>query len=201
MKKKLYIITKDKYDGSKKVLGFFERRNNDLYYDIGSVSGSHNSYHKDGSEWRTSYNGKKTKISEHISLSSFQGFHPLGVVMFQKSLLPLFQEVKQKHINNTLLEIDFSRFPSDVINLVLEIIEPEKELQINEDTKFPDNAVHTIRKQLNPWIIFTILGHENNLLVIPNDNGFTVKHYNKRFTVNDKDGQYFSEASSKNIFI
>ena len=96
MSKKLYIITKDEYDGAKRVLGFFEKRNNDLYYDIGSLNGSHNSYHKDGSEWRTTLDGKKNKITTHIPLGDFKGFYPLSIEMFSKELLSSFPIAKIK---------------------------------------------------------------------------------------------------------
>lgn len=194
MSKKFYIITKDEYDGSRRVLGYFEKRNNDLYYDIGSINGSHNSYHRDGSEWRTTLDGKKKKITEHIPLGGFKGFHPLGIVMFTKELLSSFPKAKEKHINKKLLEIDFSRYPSDIINLVLEIIEPEKELAINEDTVSPLNAVTTIRKEIEPWLIFTILGHDDNLLIKPDGNGYIVNHFNKRFSANEKNKEYYGES-------
>lgn len=67
-------------------------------------------------------------------------------------------------------------------------------LEINEDTKLPNNAVTTIRKEIEPWIIFTILGYEDNLLIKPMDNGFIVNHFNKRFTANEMGKEYYSES-------
>ncbi|MDD5401097.1 MAG: hypothetical protein PHQ93_07925 [Sulfurimonas sp.] len=200
MKKEMYIITKNEYDGEKRVIGYFKRINNDLYYDVGSLNGSHNSYHRDGSEWRTSYDGKKRKIIESVPLSDFKGFHPLGIVMFTKELIPLFPKAKQKHINKALLEIDIDRFPSNTFNLVIEIIEPFKNLVINEDTQYPSDAIVSIRKEMDPWVIFTILGHDNNLLITPSSGGFTLNHFNKRYTANAKDKQYNYEAINKELY-
>ncbi len=106
MNKKIYIITKDKYLGHQRTLGFFMFLNDDLYYDFGSIKGSHSSYHKDGSQWRTSLattfaTGKKAvKEGQHLPLVSFKGYLNLGVVYLSKNIIPKLHQVKKSILEN-----------------------------------------------------------------------------------------------------
>lgn len=70
-KNKIYIITKNKYDGHCRTIGFIRDLGKNIYYDFFShdvqlktkKDGSHYSYHEDGSIWRTSQGICKEKIT------------------------------------------------------------------------------------------------------------------------------------------
>ena len=203
MPQKLYIITKDKYSGHKRIIGFFRFQNNDLYYDFGSLKGSHNSYHKDGSQWRTSLATyeKPTKEGEHFPLSDFSGLFNLGTACISKNIIPKLSKVKAKHLNCTSIEIDLNAFPSENINIVAELIEPNYVIPLPEKEQCtpPDALTHTY-KESKPWLNLTILGHEHNLLAIPNETSTVVNHYNERFTLNKEGHNYSSENYAGKVF-
>lgn len=197
MRKKICIVTKAKYDGERRSLGFITRLNNDLYYDFSMLKGNHSSYHKDGSEWRTSIatDQRAVKQKEHIPLGDFSGFYPLETSMLLKDSIPFLPKIRERDLKKSIIfEVDIDRFPSSALNIVLEIIEPNKSLQINEDTQPPPNAVVSVIEDFSPWVIITVLGHEHNLLTVPTSTGFIAKHFNKRYSVNVEGGNYSYEA-------
>ena len=197
MSQKIYIVTKDKYNGHQRTLGFFTFLNNDLYYDFGALKGSHNSYHKDGSEWRTSLatGSKPQKQGSHIPLASFSGHHNLGVVMLSKSLIPKFSKVKQKYFNKfTAYEIDVESFTSNQFNIVIELVEPDYVIPLTDEEKSPPlGAIVKEFKETTPWLVLTILGEPDNLLVSATDKETHVNHFNTRYTANAKGSSYSSE--------
>lgn len=203
MKTKVYIVTKQEFEGSRRKLGFISKINNDLYYDFLLLDGSHDSYHKDGSEWRTSpaTNGKAKKQREHVPLANFTGMHQLGMIMLTKDTIPLYPPIKESDFKKAnIFEIDIDRFPSDSLNILIEMIEQNKSLVSNQDTKPPENAVVSIIKDFSPWIIISILGHDNNLLVKSEENGFVVNHINKRYSANVEGAEYLYESYTKDAF-
>lgn len=204
MNKKIYIITKDKYLGNQRTLGFFMFLNNDLYYDFGLIKGSHDSYHKDGSQWRTSLatGNKAVKEGEHYPLASFQGHLNLGVACFSKRIISKLPKVKKKFFKKyETYEIDLNAFPSDYINIVSELIEPDYIIPLPEEEKcFPPDAVSTTFKTKNTWIIITILGHKHNLLIIPDEKVTHVNHFNERFTANKKGAKMKMENYAGEVF-
>jgi len=197
--KKLYIITKDKYSSFRRKIGFFRFQGEDLYFDFGMLQGSHYSYHRDGSVWRTSptTKGRPVKEEERMPIKDFKGLYNLGVIMLSKTILTDLHKVKQKDFNHRVYEIDVESFPSDVLNIVPELIEPNYVIPLPENEKcIPKKAKQILIKDFNPWISLTILGHSENLLSIPNNDGFTVRHINTRFSANEKGKNYSSEAYS-----
>lgn len=202
MSQKIYVVTKDKYSGHQRTIGFFMFLNQDLYYDFGLIEGSHNSYHQDGSQWRTSLatGGKPKKEGEHFPLAKFSGFFNLGTVCISKSIVPKLPKVKKKYFNKYItFELDLESFPSNQINIVSELIEPDYVFPFTESESPPD-SITRIFKEIKPWLIVTVLGHEHNLLIIPNETSMTVNHYNERFTANKKGDLYFSECYGGKVF-
>lgn len=204
MSQKIYIVTKDKYSGHQRTLGFFRFQNQDLYYDFGMLDGAHNSYHKDGSQWRTSpaTEGRAKKENEHMPLAEFSGLFNLGTVCFSKNIVPKLPKAKKKYFNRyTAYELDLESFPSSQINIVSELIEPEYEIPLLEEEKcYPSDAVIKEFRETKPWLILTILGHEHNLLAIQNDKSTLVNHFNERFTLNKKGQEYSSENYAGKVF-
>lgn len=205
MPKKIYIITKEKYSGHQRKIGFFVFLNNDLYYDFGLTDGSHNSYHKDGSQWRTSpvTGGKAKKEGGHTPLADFTGIFNLGIAGISKNIIPKLPKVKQRYFNKKHItyEIDLDTYPSDQINIVSEIIEPGYIIPLSEKEKsYPLESTVKTFDETNPWLILTTLGHDHNLLAKQNKTGVTVNHINDRFTLNKKGQEYSTESYAGSIF-
>ena len=202
MSQKIYIITKEKYSGHQRTLGFFRFLNNDLYYDFGLLNGSHNSYHRDGSHWRTSLvtRNKPIKEGEHFPLNNFKGLFNLGTVCISKRIITKLPKVKKKYFKKCLVyEIKTNEYPSNDLNIVCELVEPAFSLDGSENS-YPPDATVKIFKEVTPWVILTILGHQHNLLAIPKSYKTEVKHFNERFTLNKKGNSYSSESYSGKVF-
>jgi len=204
LNQKIYVVTKNRYFGHRRTLGFFRFQNNDLYYDFGSLKGSHNSYHRDGSQWRTSLatRGKPKKEKDHIPLKSFNGLFNLGTICVSKNIINKFPKTKQKYYNKYITyEVDLDSFPSEHINIVCELLEPNYIIPLAEEEKcYPPEAVNKTFNTTNPWLSITLLGHENNLLIIPGETGFKVNHFNERFTANKEGQSYSSELYSGDAY-
>lgn len=198
--KKLYIITKEEYSSYRRKLGFFRFQNEDLYFDFGMLQGSHYSYHEDGTIWRTSPTTKCKAMKEEarMPIKNFKGLYNLGIILIAKNTLSNLKKVKQKDLNkNKIYEVDIESFPSNLLNVVPELIEPDYTIQLPEHEQcIPPKAEQIIIKDFCPWISLTILGYPDNLLVIPKGNGFAVKHFNKRFSANENGKKYSAEAYS-----
>ncbi len=204
MNQKIYIVTTEKYLGRKRTLGFVRFQNDDLYYDFGSLKGSHNSYHRDGSEWRTSLatGGKAQKQGAHVPLKNLKGIHNLGIVMFSKSLIPKLPATKDKYFRTGLLyEVDVESFPCEQFNLVVELMETGFEIEAtNTEMAYPPDAIIKEFKETKPWLILTVLGHQHNLLVSATDKQTTVNHFNTRFTANANGLGYSSELYAGKVY-
>jgi len=95
----------------------------------------------------------------------------------------------------TLKEVDLEAYPSEVINVVVEFLEPSKlELLKSETVAPPRDATVFVIDTVKPWIVLTILGYKHNLLIVPTEDGFTVHHFNTRYSTNILGVQYQYEA-------
>ena len=204
MNQKIYVVTKDKYSGHQITVGFFIFLNQDLYYDFGLINGSHNSYHKDGSQWRTSLatGDKPKRDGEHFPLVQFSGLFNLGTASISKNIIPKLPKAKKKYFNKYITyELDVESYPSNQINIVSELIEPDYLIPLPEQEQcYPPDSVSKIFKETKPWLILTILCHEHNLLIKANASTTTFNHYNERFTANKKGQSYSSELYSGKAF-
>jgi hypothetical protein len=207
MKKKVWLVTKDEYYGYKRKLGYIQRNTNgsydDLYYDFTMVNGSHDSYHRDGSEWRTHpVTKQKRRIKESTPLKFFDGLYCLGINLFHKWTVATLPSLKSKNIRNDIIyEVDIESFPSKNINIYVEILSDNIDIDllfVNKNTCPPNDAETITIKDFKPWVIVTILGH-NNLITDYADNGVQVNHFNDRFSMNRNGKQYEIEqiVSSK----
>ena len=158
--------------------------------------GSHISYHKNGSIWRTSPATKKNKIGQYLPLDDFKGWYQLGTSMIEKSLLKgnpcLRKRDRRKAL--TIQEVDLEAFPSEIINMVVEFIELSCLESVSKDFKPPKDAKTLVIDSIEPYIVLTILGHYHNLLIRPKEHGFVVSHCNNRYSTNIKGVQYRYEA-------
>lgn len=197
MTERIFLVTKKKYEGCQRKLTWFSKHGNDLYYEVfGFLMGSHISYHKDGSIWRTSPATKKCKIGQYLPLDDFKGWYQLGTSMIEKSLLKENPCLKKRERSKalTIEEVDLEAFPSDIINMVIEFIGVSYIESISENFKPPKDAKTLIIDSIEPYIVLTILGHHLNLLIRPKEDGFVVSHFSNRYSTNIKGVQYRFEA-------
>lgn len=161
--------------------------------------GSHISYHRDGKIFRTSpaTNGHAKYLRKYLPLDDFRELYQLGISMVMKNELlknPCLKERDRKRAL-TLQEIDLGAYPSETINIVVEFLEPSKrELITSEDIVPPPDAAILMIDSIQPWIVLTVLGHEHNLLIKPTENGFSVLHFNTRYSANLTGIKYRFEA-------
>ena len=202
MKKRVYLVTKEEYEGCQRQLAWFAKHQNGIYFDVLGFfmrMDSHMTYHRDGRIWRTSpatnYHAKY--LGKYLPLDDFKGWYQLGTSMILKSELlknPCLKERDQKKAL-TVQEVDLEAYPSEVINIVVEFLEPSKrELITSEDVAPPPDATILVINSLQPWIVLTILGHEHNLLIKPKKDGFIVHHFNTRYSTNLPRVKYRYEA-------
>lgn len=199
MKKQVYLATKREYGGYQRKLAWFRRHKKDIYFNVfGPFRGSHTSYHESGGIFRTSPAFKKAeKVGKYLPLDGFKGWRQMGTSMILKSELlnsPVLAKRDRKKAL-TLKEVDLEAYPSKVINIVVEFLEPSKqELLEYEDVAPPPDATVLVIDSIQPWIVLTILGHEHNLLIEPTEDGFTVHHFNTRYSTNLPGVKYRFEA-------
>ncbi len=202
---KIIVATKQKINSFQRKLAWFEFRNNNLYFEIaGILEGSHNSYHKDGNIFRTrpATNNKPKPIKAHLPLEQFKGWYPLGPGMILKSSLNSSPKLKNRDSKHLVYEIDINQFPSEALNLVVDILEPNRDDLLACDTMSPPHNAHIIKITTSkPWLIITILGHDHNLLISPYDNGqsqgVTCRHINDRYSANRPGGGCVSYEAYK----
>ncbi len=200
-KQKFIIATKQEIRGFYRKLAWFSLHSRDLYFEMaGMLEGSHTSYHQDGRLWRTSpaTNKRARFIKEHCPLEQFQGWYQLGLGMVLKSSLHNSPELKSKDRKHQVYQVDIDQFPSDALNLVAELLDPQKSSLLDEEEMHPPADAQVIKiVSSNPWIIVTILGHDHNLLVAPYDGDFKgvrCRHINKRYSASLPGSRYSFEA-------
>lgn len=196
MAKRILVVTKKNKECQRK-LAWFSKHRWGIYFQVFAfLLGSHTSYHVNGSIWRTSPAIKKNRIGQYLPLDVFKGWFQLGTSMIKKKLLegnPCLKE-RERRKALTVQEVDLEVFPSEIINMVVEFIEPTYLESISKKLKPPKDAKTLIISSIKPHIVLTILGHAHNLLIKPNEEGFVVSHYNNRYSTNIKGIQYRYEA-------
>lgn len=202
LKERIYLVTKEEYEGCQRQLIWFAKHQNGIYFDVFGFfvrTDSHLSYHRDGRIWRTSpaTNYSAKYLGRYLPLDDFKGCYQLGTNMVGKSELlknPCFKESHRKKAS-TLQEVDLGKYPSETINIVVEFLEPSKRQVItSKDVEPPPDATMLVIESIKPWIVLTILGHEHNLLIKPKGDGFIVRHFNSRYSTNLLGVKYRYEA-------
>lgn len=202
MAKRVYLVTKEKYNEYRRQLAWFSRHLKGLYYSVFMLAGgSHYSYHMDGKIWRTPpyliKGNKKRQINRYFPLNNFHGVLQLDACMVVKEHLQNNPPLTKRHVRKAMeiREIDLELFPNDSINVIVEFFETGNLLKtLTKEYPPPPNANTIVIDCIEPWIVLTVLGHKNNLLVKPNEDGFRVFHYNDRFSLNRKGIEYLYEA-------
>lgn len=197
MTQRILLVTKKKYGNCQRKLAWFSKHKKGLYFEIFAfLFGSHTSYHINGSIWRTSPAINKKKIGQYLPLDDFKGWYQLGTSLIERSLLEENPCLKTKGHQKalTVQNVDLGTFPSAIINLVIEFIEPNYLEPISKRFKPPKDAEILIIDSIEPYIVLTVLGHNHNLLIRPKEDGFVVSHYNNRYSTNIKGVQYRYET-------
>jgi len=198
---KFIVATKQEILGYQRKLAWFSLHKRDLYFEMaGILEGSHSSYHKDGSIWRTSTatNKKPKYVKHHYPLNRFHGWFNLGMGMLLKSSFPYNPELKARDKKHQIQFIDIDCFPSEALNIVVDLIETDqKNLLQKEDMQPPVDAQVFEFISNNLLIFVTILGHDHNLLISPYNGDFkgvTCRHFNRRYTASPPGGKIDFEA-------
>jgi len=198
MNVRAYIITANQYEGAQRKIAWFNRLKNGLYFDFPFLpTGSHISFHKDGSIWRTSIstgrNPEKTGYS--LPLDDKSVWAQLGISVFRKEVINNFPRLKKSDIRkNIIYEIDFTQFPSDTPNFVVECIHSSILDTIPSEMHPPDDANVIIIDEWEPNVVITILGHKHNQLIHFENGIVKVHHFNDRFSANRPGITYNWEA-------
>jgi len=161
--------------------------------------GSHTSYHKDGNIFRTSpmIKPKTRRIGKCLPLNDFATWYQFGTSMILKESITEYPCLKDRNLRDSLriIEVNLNDYPSKVLNILVELINPKmKDLLKFENLSPPTDAKTYVIEEVQPFIVITILGHDHNLLIKPQIGGFTVSHYNSRFSTNRKDVDYTYEV-------
>lgn len=196
---KVILATEEEYDGAQRKLGWFMLLPNGLYFDMGLLRfGSHTSYHIDGNVFRTSpaTGGRATLQGRHVRLDEFNGWHQLGV-----SALSLRHVVKNSPVKakdrkkNRITSVSLKQFPADPVNVVVELVSDSYARFLDEPSLRPPTSAIGVSIRLGRvQVLLTLLGHEENQLIKFNDRGYTVHHFNSRFSANRDGVRYDSEA-------
>ena len=194
------IATAETYGDCQRKIAWFCRNRKGLYFETGAFFlGSHTSYHVNGNIFRTSPTtiGRRRFRGAYLPIDKFEGWYQLGITMVSKDQLLANSCVKgrDRKQGNILCEISLESIPSDILNLVVELIEPKHHEWLNNThIAQPPNAKVKVLEFENLWVVVTIIGNEDELLIRPLEDGFQVSHFNSRFSANRKDVEYSYEA-------
>ncbi len=198
---KFIVATKQEISGYQRKLAWFSLQSRDLYFEMACMlEGGHSSYHKDGSIWRTSpaTNKKAKYVKKHHPLDSFHGWFHLGIGMLLKSSLSANPQLKNRDKKHQIQFIDIDIFPSEALNLVVDLLELDKQELLHAGDMQPPVDAHILEFTSNSLLIFvTILGHDHNLLINPYDGDFkgvTCRHFNRRYSANPPGSKCAFEA-------
>ena len=194
------LATQEYYGECQRKLAWFSRTGNDVYFETSQLLwGSHTSYHKDGSVWRTNpaTGGRPRFRGRQIPIAQLTGWVQIGTSLVPKVAIPQNPCVKEKDrkTGNRLVVIPIEDFPSPTINIVLEFTDPSSiELSNNLEFAPPPDALVKVIDLDGLLVVLTIIGHEDQLLIKPIEDGFSVHHYNARYSANRAGIEYDYEA-------
>ena len=117
--------------------------------------------------------------------------------MLSKKILGNIPPLKKRDIKKALeiKEIDVNNFPSQILNIIVEFLNPlDAEILKHTENMPPPKSTIELIKSFEPWIILTILGYSDNLLIKTEDTKIIVKHFNSRYSANKNGITYRFEA-------
>lgn len=194
------IATDEPIDGDQRKLAWFARNIKGLYFEVGgSFITSHTSYHVDGNVFRTSpATDLHAKFQcRYVPLDQFRGWTRLGFAMISKDQLASNAPVKPKDrkAGSILATVPITQLPSETVNLFVELLHHDRRHWLEMPrVQPPEYAILRCLKLDDLLVVITVLGHESNLLVLPTEDGFQVRHYNDRYSANQQGVTYNFEA-------
>lgn len=194
------LATREDIGGAQRKLAWFALQGRGLYFEVGSpLFGSHTSYHVDGNVFRTSpaTQGRPRFQGRQIPLNEFRGWHQFGIAMVTKARIaenpPL--KVKDRRPGNLIVEAPLNDLPSDTLNLVIELLHADSRHLVARSGLVPPVGGLAYSLLLGDLCVeLTLIGRAEHLLVRPLPNGFSVSHFNSRFSANAPGVQYSWEA-------
>lgn len=194
------LATQEEYDGAPRKLAWFSRVGRGFYFEAGAFFlGSHTSYHVDGNVFRTSpaTEFRARFRGTYVPLSEFRGWYQLGIAMVRKNQVPNNPPVKAKDRKpgNLLATVSMDAFKADNVNIVVELLHMDQQGLLDiPGIQPPADAIVNIFEMESLLVVTTVLGSENNLLVWPITDGFSVRHINSRYSSNLPGVEYRYEA-------
>ena len=114
---------------------------------------------------------------------------------FRKEVFYKFPRLKSSEKKKyRLYEVDFTQFPSEVLNFVVECIHPNVLETIPIEMNPPDDARLVTIDDWEPYVVITILGHNHNQLIQFENGKIKVHHFNDRYSANRQGTTYKWEA-------
>lgn len=194
------LATDERFDGCHRKVAWFSRTENGISCELGRfVMGSHTTYHVDGNVFRTSpaTGNQPNPTGNYFPLTGFSGWYQVGVSMVRVDDIPNNSclKARDKRSPNVVDFLSVSRANGPIVNLVLELIEPDHLEWLNvPGVEPPPNSVeYRIDFELVIAVV-TAITDQNELLVWPKDDGFGVSHRNSRFSLNQSGVSYTYEA-------
>ena len=118
--------------------------------------------------------------------------------MLFKNSFPYNPELKAKDKKHHLKFVDIDCFPSEALNIVVDLIEvSQKNILQKESMQPPKDALVLEFISNTLMVLVTILGHDHNLLICPYDGDFKgvkCRHFNTRYSASPPGGQVDFEA-------
>ena len=181
------IATQEYYGGCQRKLAWFSRQGNHLYFESAQLLwGAHTSYHADGTVWRTNPAtlGRARFQGRLIPINQLKGWVQMGTSLIAKTSIPGNPCVRNKDRKpgNKVIEIPVEDFPSQTINLVLEFTDPTSINRLDDvESTPPPGAQLTVIDLDGILAVVTIIGHDEQLLIRPTEDGSNVRHHNARY--------------------
>lgn len=194
------LSTREEVAGAKRKLAWFALKGRGLYFEVGSpVFGSHTSYHVDGNVFRTSpaTQGRPRFQGRQLPLNDFRGWHQFGIAMVTKTRIAQNPALKgrDQRPGNLVAEVPVAELPADTLNVVVELVHRESLLLVaRSGLTAPPGALGYSFSLGELVVVLTVLGRPEELLVQPLPDGFSVRHFNSRFSANAEGVVYTWEA-------
>jgi hypothetical protein len=97
--------------------------------------------------------------------------------------------------SNVVVDLSVTNLPAPVLNIVVELVHRDYHDLLNGlNLDAPSTAIQRTLPLGRFDAILTVLGHDSDLLIRPQEIGFTVTHFNDRFTANAQGAIYTFEA-------
>ena len=117
--------------------------------------------------------------------------------MLEKARLDQSPPLKSRDTRdgNVVVDVPVTNLPAPILNIMVELVHRDYRNLLNGlNLAPPQSAVQCVLPLDRFEALLTVFGHESDLLIRPHETGFTVSHFNNRFTANAPGAAYNFEA-------